>query len=108
MSGKCAPSQPKHAPQEGAGGGRTATLRIGYDPAGIEALFVEFVLEAHKAQPARVTLDLNTTDDPIHGRQEGRFFHGDYDCSCDLPLYASCGDHLLVAKLRRDKRDGSH
>ena len=45
-------------------------------------------------------LDLNATDDPLHGQQEGRFFHGYYDSYCYLPLYVFCGQHLLAAKLR--------
>jgi hypothetical protein len=58
-------------------------------------------LEAHRRPPARLVLDLDATDDPIHGHQEGRFFHGYYDCHCYLPLYVFCGRHLLAAKLRR-------
>jgi len=52
-------------------------------------------------------LDLDATDDPLHGHQEGRFFHGYYDCYCYLPLYIFCGQHLLVAKLRRANIDGA-
>jgi hypothetical protein len=52
-------------------------------------------------------LDLDATDDPVHGSQEGRFFHGYYDCYCYLPLYVFCGDHLLAAKLRRANIDAS-
>jgi hypothetical protein len=57
--------------------------------------------------PKEIVLDLDATDDPIHGRQEGRFFHGYYDCYCYLPLYIFCGDHLLAAKLRRANIDAS-
>ena len=57
--------------------------------------------------PERLVLDLDATDDPLHGRQEGRFFHGYYDCYCYLPLYIFCGDHLLAAKLRRANIDAS-
>ena len=52
-------------------------------------------------------LDLDATDDPLHGHQEGRFFHGYYDCYCYLPLYVFCGRHLLAAKLRRSNIDAS-
>jgi hypothetical protein len=52
-------------------------------------------------------LDLDATDDPLHGHQEGRFFHGYYDCYCYLPLYVFCGRHLLAVKLRRSNIDGS-
>lgn len=52
-------------------------------------------------------LDLDATDVPLHGHQEGRFFHGYYDTYCYLPLYIFCGRHLLAAKLRRANIDGS-
>jgi hypothetical protein len=81
--------------------------RIGHDPAAIERLFVDLFLEAHRRAPAQITLDLDATDDPLHGHQEGRFFHGYYDCYCYLPLYVFCGRHLLAAKLRRANIDGS-
>jgi hypothetical protein len=81
--------------------------RIGHDPAAIERLFVDLFLETHQRAPAQITLDLDATDDPLHGHQEGRFFHGYYDCHCYLPLYVFCGRHLLAAKLRRANIDGS-
>jgi Transposase DDE domain group 1 len=74
--------------------------KISHDPAAIEALFVELFLGAHAAAPDEVVLDLDATDDPVHGNQEGRFFHGYYGNYCYLPLYIFCGDHLLCAKLR--------
>jgi hypothetical protein len=74
--------------------------KISHDPAGIEGLFVSLFLEAHKTPPQEIILDLDATDDPLHGHQEGRFFHGYYDCYCYLPLYIFCGDQLLAAKLR--------
>jgi hypothetical protein len=81
--------------------------KIGHDPAVIEHLFVELFLEAYKAPPNEIVLDLDATDDPLHGHQEGRFFHGYYDCYCYLPLYVFCGRHLLAAKLRRSNSDAS-
>jgi len=81
--------------------------RISHDPAAIEALLVDLFLDAHGKAPAQIILDLDATDDPLHGRQEGRFFHGYYDCYCYLPLYVFCGRHLLAAKLRRSNIDGS-
>jgi hypothetical protein len=74
--------------------------KISHDPAAIESLFVTLFLEAHKTPPAEITIDLDATDDPLHGNQEGRFFHGYYDCFCYLPLYIFCGRELLAAKLR--------
>jgi hypothetical protein len=64
-------------------------------------------LDAYAKAPAQITLDLDATDDPLHGQQEGRFFHGYYDCHCYLPLYIFCGRHLLAAKLRRSNIDGA-
>jgi hypothetical protein len=81
--------------------------RISHDPAAIEELFVTLFLEAHRRPPKQIILDLDATDDPIHGHQEGRFFHGYYDCYCYLPLYIFCGRHLLAAKLRRSNIDAS-
>src|SRR5512133_1708270 len=85
----------------------TRYARIAADTAAIEALFVDLFLDAHKKAPAQITLDLDATDDPLHGHQEGRFFHGYYDCYCYLPLYIFCGRHLLAAKLRRSNIDAS-
>ena len=73
----------------------------------MEAVFVDLFLDAHKKPPAQITLDLDATDDPLHGHQEGRFFHGYYDCYCYLPLYVFCGRHLLAAKLRRSNIDAA-
>lgn len=81
--------------------------KISHDPAAIEGLFVELFLEAHKEPPKQITLDLDATDDPLHGDQEGRFFHGYYKGYCYLPLYIFCGRHLLAAKLRRSNIDGA-
>jgi hypothetical protein len=75
--------------------------RIAWDGAKIEELFVDLFLEAHRSPPQQIILDLDATDDPLHGHQEGRFFHGYYDCYCYLPLYTFCGRHLLGSKLRR-------
>jgi Transposase DDE domain group 1 len=81
--------------------------KIAYDEAAIEALPVTLFLEAHARPPRQIILDLDATDDPLHGHQEGRFFHGYYDCYCYLPLYVFCGRHLLLAKLRRSDIDAS-
>ena len=81
--------------------------KISHDPAAIEGLFVDLFLEAHGKAPKQITLDLDATDDPLHGDQEGRFFHGYYKCYCYLPLYVFCGRHLLAAKLRRANIDAA-
>jgi len=73
----------------------------------IEQVFVDLFLQAHPTPPERIVLDLDATDDPIHGQQLGRFFHGYYKHYCYLPLYIFCGEHLLCAKLRPSNIDAS-
>lgn len=85
----------------------TRYCKIAHDPAAIERLLVDVFLEAHEKAPKQIILDLDATDDPLHGEQEGRFFHAYYDCYCYLPLYVFCGRHLLAAKLRPSNIDGS-
>jgi hypothetical protein len=81
--------------------------KISYRAEAIESLFVDLFLEAHPTAPEEIILDLDATDDPLHGEQEGRFFHGYYKSYCYLPLYIFCGRHLLVAKLRQANIDAS-
>ena len=81
--------------------------KIRPDTEAIERLWVQVFLDAHRTAPAEVILDLDATDDPLHGQQEGRFFHGYYDGYCYLPLYIFAGEHLLCAKLRRANLDGA-
>jgi hypothetical protein len=81
--------------------------KLAADAAAIEALFIDLFLDAHRRAPEQITLDLDATDDPLHGHQEGRFFHGYYDCYCYLPLYVFCGRHLLAAKLHRSNIDAA-
>lgn len=81
--------------------------RISHDAGAIERLFVDLFVEAHRRPPRQIVLDLDATDDPLHGHQEGRFFHGYYDCYCYLPLYVFCGRHLVAATLRRANIDAS-
>lgn len=73
----------------------------------IEALLVEFFLESFKKAPKEIILDFDATDDPLHGDQEGRFFHGYYRNYCYLPLYVTCADQVLVAMLRQSNADAS-
>jgi Transposase DDE domain group 1 len=73
----------------------------------VERLLVTLFLQAHREPPERIVLDLDATDDPIHGHQLGRFFHGYYKSYCYLPLYIFCGDHLLCARLRPSDIDAS-
>jgi hypothetical protein len=81
--------------------------KIGRDDAAIDRLFVDHFLESHEKAPLEIILDADATDDPIHGHQEGRFYHGYYDCYCYLPLYIFCGEFLLCARLRRADIDAS-
>lgn len=81
--------------------------KLDHDPRAIEQLFVDLFMDAHREPPMRIVLDLDATDDPLHGSQEGRHFHGYYDCYCYLPLYIFCGRHLLAAKLRSSAKDTS-
>jgi hypothetical protein len=73
----------------------------------VERLFVALFLQAHQRPPEHIVLDFDATDDPVHGHQLGRFFHGYYRNYCYLPLYIFCGDHLLCARLRPSDIDGA-
>ena len=81
--------------------------KIGRDEAAMDRLMVDLFLEAHRRAPRQIILDLDATDDPIHGSQEGRFFHGYYGHYCYLPLYIFCGEFLLCARLRPSDIDAS-
>ena len=82
--------------------------KIESDTAALDALLVEVFLEAHEGDaPIEVVLDVDATDDPLHGEQEGRFFHGYYKSYCYLPLYIFCGHHLLSARLRTADQDAA-
>jgi len=85
----------------------TRYQKISHNPVAIKNLLVDLFVEAHQRPPREIILDLDATDDPVHGEQEGRFFHGYYDCYCYLPLYVFCGPHLLVSKLRRASLDAA-
>ena len=73
----------------------------------INQLLVEMFIESHKTPPTEIILDFDATDDPVHGKQEGRFFHGYYDEYCFLPLYVFAGEQLLCAYLRPANIDGA-
>ena len=81
--------------------------RIAADPEQIDSLFLAWFVESFETPPTELVLDLDATDDPLHGEQEGRFFHGYYDHYCYLPLYIFCGEQLLCARLRTADRDGA-
>jgi hypothetical protein len=73
----------------------------------IDELLVNVFVESHQKAPDEIILDIDTTDLPLHGKQEGRFFHGYYDSYCYLPLYVFCGEHVLCARLRESNHDAA-
>lgn len=81
--------------------------KIFMKPQKIDRLFVDIFLQAHAQAPEEIILDVDATDDPLHGNQENRFFHGYYMNYCYLPLYIFCGEFLLCARLRPSNIDGS-
>jgi len=81
--------------------------KIRYREEAIDELLTKVFLEAHAEAPAQIVLDLDTTDLPLEGHQEGRFFHGYYDSYCYLPLYIFAGEHLLCARLRTADQDAA-
>jgi hypothetical protein len=81
--------------------------KIRLDSEAVDRFWVDVFLAAHQQAPAEIVLDLDATDDPLHGEQEGRFFHGYYGGYCYLPLYIFCGSHLLCARLRESNVDAS-
>ena len=81
--------------------------KMGMDQGAVDRMLVDIFLEAHEEPPQQIILDLDSTDDPLHGEQEGRFFHGYYGDYCYLPLYIFCGEMLLCARLRVSNIDGA-
>ena len=73
----------------------------------IHRIIVDQFVASFKRAPRKLILDFDATDDTVHGKQEGRFFHGYYDSYCFLPLYVFCGEQLLVSYLRPSKIDGA-
>src|SRR5512134_1051099 len=103
LGGKSTLNRLEHAPREDI----DRYHKIAVDEGAVEDLFIDLFLDAHGKAPREIVLDLDATDDPLHGHQEGRFFHGYYGCYCYLPLYVFCGRHLLAAKLRCSDIDAS-
>src|ERR1700723_457417 len=103
LAGKSTLNRLEHTPKRHGG----KYHKIDCDGAKVDALLVDLFLEAHDRAPREIVLDLDNTDIPLHGLQEGRFFHGHYDQYCYLPLYVFCGRHLLLARQRRANVAGS-
>jgi len=74
--------------------------KIAFRGEAIDELMVVQFIESYEKAPIEIILDVDTTDLPLHGKQEGRFFHGYYDNYCYLPLYVFCGEQVLCARLR--------
>jgi hypothetical protein len=81
--------------------------KITFWKSAMDELLVNVFVESHQTAPEEIILDVDTTDLPLHGKQEGRFFHGYYDSYCYLPLYIFCGEHVLCARLRQSNTDAS-
>jgi hypothetical protein len=81
--------------------------KIVHHPEAVDELLVELFLESFEQPPSQLVLDLDATDDPVHGQQEGRFFHGYYGDYCYLPLYIICGEFVLCSRLRCSNIDAS-
>ena len=81
--------------------------KIVMDEAAVDDLLVDLYVQSQPRQPKRIVLDLDATDEPVHGEQEGRFFHGYYGCYCFLPLYNFIDEHLVCARLRPSNIDAS-
>jgi len=96
LAGKSTLNRLEHTPRRHA----SKYHRIDCDGARVDALLVDLFLDAHRRAPGEIVLDLDNTDIPLHGMQEGRFYHGYYEEHCYLPLYVFCGRHLLLARQR--------
>ncbi len=79
--------------------------KIVADGGKIDELMVTLFIESYESAPSEVVLDVDATDDPVHGNQEGKYFHGYYAEYCYLPLYIFSGEHLLCARLRQANED---
>ena len=79
--------------------------KVVVDPKKLDEVMVEVCIESQQQAPAEVVLDVDATDDPLYGKQEGRFFHGYYEEYCYLPLYVFWGEYLLCARLREASED---
>lgn len=105
LAGKSTLNRMELTPSDAGSGSRYKKIVIDFDKA--DNLFVEVFLEAYEEAPESIVLDLDATDDPLYGGQEGKFFHGYYRSYCYLPLYIFCEGHLLCARLRPSNIDAS-
>lgn len=103
IAGKSTLNRLEHSPSDADPSARYK--KIVMNEAAMDALLVDLFLQAHAKPPEQIVLDLDATDDPVHGNQEGRFFHGYYGQYCYLPLYIFAGEFLLCARLRPSNID---
>jgi len=104
LAGKSTRNRLERTPRDG--GAASRYKKIVADSRAMDALLVGLFLEAYENPPEEVILDVDATDAPLHGEQEGRFFHGYYRSYCYLPRYIFCGEHRLCARLRTADQDG--
>jgi len=107
LAGKSTLSRLEHSPQEGVVHAPPRYHKISHDGEAIERTFVDIALRSRRKPPPVMVIDLDATDSALHGHQEGRFFHGYYDCYCYLPLFVFWDRHLLSAKLRPASADAA-
>ena len=100
MAGKSTLNRIEHCPETVTNRKESRYHRIGHAPQAIEELFVKLFIESYSKPPQQIVLDLDVTDDQVHGHQEQAFFNKYYGGVCYAPLYLFCGKHLLAAKLR--------
>ncbi len=100
LAGKSTINRLEYCPETILDQERSRYHRIEHDSKKIEKLLVDIFLQSHKKPPRQIILDMDVTDDQVHGNQEGAFFNSYYKGVCYAPLYIFCGPHLLVAKLR--------
>jgi hypothetical protein len=105
LAGKSTLNRLELTPVRANGKSRYKKIRVARKA--VQRLFTDVFLQSYNIPPTRIVLDLDATDDPIHGHQSGRFFHGYYKNYCYLPLYIFCGEHLLCARLRPSNIDAS-
>ncbi|AUB35025.1 Spore coat polysaccharide biosynthesis protein SpsF, cytidylyltransferase family [Nostoc flagelliforme CCNUN1] len=105
LAGKSTLNRIEHCPEDISSRADSRYHRIEHDASAIETLLVELFLESYRKPPRQITLDLDVTDDPVHGNQEETFFNPYYRGYCYAPLYIFCGKHLLAAKLRASNVD---
>jgi len=105
LAGKSTLNRLEHCPEDVEQGADSRYHKIGHSPSEIESLFIKIFLESYSKEPGQIILDLDVTDDLVHGNQEQVFFNTYYGGYCYAPLYIFCGKHLLAAKLRPSNVD---